>query len=111
MALTIALRDDMLDAIDGVATFVSLHSADPGDTGANQVGSREPITWDPASSGSKASAAAVTFTVPASSTVAYGGLWDASVGGNFLGGGALSASENFTDEGTYVLDIATITLT
>jgi len=111
MSLTVALRDDMLDAIDGVAVFASLHSADPGDDGGDQVGDREPITWSDASNGSKVSAAAVTFTVPADGHVAYGGLWDAETGGNFLGGGPLSAAEDFAAEGTYVLDTVTITLT
>ena len=111
MPLTIALRDDMADAIDGVATYVSLHSADPGTTGANPVGDREAITWAAASGGSKTSAAPVTLTVPADGHVAYGGLWDAQTGGTFLGGGQLSSAEDYTAEGDYVLDEVTITVT
>lgn len=110
MSLTVVLRDTMLDGIDGVAGFVSLHSADPGETGASPVGDREPITWAAASGGSKTSAAPVPFTVPAGGHVAYGGLWDAESGGNWLGGGPLSAAEDFASEGDYVLDQVTVTL-
>lgn len=98
----------MLDAMDeAIATgwkFGSLHTAYSA-TGANEVtgGSpayaRKATTWAAAASGAKAmSATFPVWDVPASTTVAWIGLWDAVSAGNFLGifpagGGTLRALE------------------
>lgn len=85
----------MLDAMDeSIATgmkYGSLHTA-YSTTGTNEVtgGSpayaRKALTWSAASSGSKALAATLpTWDVPASTTVAWVGLWDAITVGTFLG--------------------------
>lgn len=109
MAFTNDLFNAMLSAAGSTAATVSLHTADPGTTGANEVAggsySRQPITWDPPSAGSLGSAAAVTFDVPASTTVTHIGLWN----GSFLGGIALSSPESYSDAGVYQLTTATIT--
>lgn len=46
MALTNAALEVMGDALAGAITHVSLHSADPGGTGANEVGTRLATSWD-----------------------------------------------------------------
>jgi hypothetical protein len=107
----------MLDRLDesqtGGATHISLHTADPGTTGANEAtgGSpayaRKAATWAGASSGSKPLSAAVTFDVAAGTYTHYG-LWDALTAGNFVGGGALSASETFAAQGQYNLTAASM---
>jgi len=85
----------MLDALDeAIATgmkFGSLHTA-YSTTGTNEVtgGSpayaRKSLTWAAASGGSKAIAATLpTWDVPASTTIAWWGTWDASTSGTFLG--------------------------
>jgi hypothetical protein len=85
----------MLDAMDeSIATgmkFGSLHTA-YSTTGTNEVTGGSPayarkgLTWAAASSGSKALAATLpTWDVPASTTVAWVGLWDAVTVGTFLG--------------------------
>jgi hypothetical protein len=88
--------------------YVSLHSADPGDTGTSELVSsgsyaRVAVTsadasWSaPADSGTSkqiANAASVTFPTPTIDwgTITHFGLWDAPTNGNFLGGGALGTS-------------------
>lgn len=93
--LTSAAKNLMLSAL-GVASvtnadFGSLHSA-YSTTGTNELtgGSpayaRQGLTWATASGGSMALAATLpTWPVPAASTVAWIGFWDAVTTGTFLG--------------------------
>lgn len=114
MALTSASRDEMLNDLDTLATHASLHTADPGSTGASEVtgGSyaRVPITWNAASGGTKTLTAAVTLQIPSGTTITHFGLWSASSGGTFRGGGALDASQSFPTGGTFDLSV-TVTAT
>ena len=105
-----------LNGIGAVGLYVSLHTADPGTTGASEVtgGSpayaRKAVTWAAASGGSMSLTAGVTFDVPAA-TVTHFGVWSAVSAGTYYGGGALSASETFAAQGTYQLTNATISIT
>jgi hypothetical protein len=98
--------DDALAGISGPATWCSLHTASPGTTGANEVTgggyARVQTTWS-AASGSAQAGSQVSITVPASTTVAYFGLWDAVSGGNYYGGAALPTPETYTGIGLYLL--------
>ena len=95
-----AAKNLMLDALDeGNATgakFWSLHTS-YSSSGANEVtgGSpayaRKAAVWAAASGASKASSAGATFDVPAATTVAWVGRWDAVTVGTFLGMGPLGA--------------------
>lgn len=104
MALSDAGKNIMLDALAASAAYVSLHTADPGTTGASEAtgGSpayaRQALTW-PAASAGAISAAEVTFDIPAG-TYTHWGLWDAVSAGAFLGGEALSQSETYGAQGT-----------
>jgi hypothetical protein len=80
------------------ADFGSLHTA-YSTTGTNEVTGGSPayaraaLTWAAASGGSVALAATLpTWNVPASTTVAWWGLWDAVTTGTFLGMLPLGAS-------------------
>lgn len=112
MGLSTAGADVGLDAVGAVGLFVSLHTADPGTDGSNEVtgGSpayaRQACTWDAASGGSMALAAVEEFDVPAAS-VSHFGVWSASTAGTFYGGGALSDTEVFAAQGTYKLKTGT----
>lgn len=116
MALSDNGKNIMLDALGGVVLYVSLHTADPGTTGASEVtgGSpayaRKSVTWNPAASGNLDSANQPVFDVPASTTITHFGMWSAAVGGTFYGAGALSAAETFAAQGTYTLTDADVTL-
>jgi hypothetical protein len=110
MGFAVALDDYMLDqAGTNKLLYISLHTADPGGTGANELtgGSpayaRKAASWSAAVSGAKNLASTLTFNVPAGSTVAFIGLWDALTGGNFQGGGPLATSETYGAQGTYTL--------
>ncbi len=76
--------------------YVSLHTGDPGITGANEVSggsyARQQTGFNAAASKAGANTASITFSSMPTATVTYVGLWDASTSGNFLGGGELSES-------------------
>ena len=114
MPLTNAAKNLMLDALGAVAGEASLHTADPGTTGANEVTGgtydRQPITWNASANGDLDNNANPTFQVPGGVTVVYFGLWSAD-GNVFYGSGALSAPETFGGPGQYTLTDADITLT
>lgn len=115
MALNNNGKHVMLDALAGVATFVSLHTADPGTTGTSEAtgGSpayaRKSCTWNAAAGGNLDNSNAPVFDVPAG-TYTHFGLWSAVTAGTFYGGAALSASETFAAQGQYTLLDADVTL-
>lgn len=91
MPLTDAGRNAQLDGLAAVAGFASLHSGDPSTTGANELtgGSpayaRKAITYAAASGGTRANSAALTFDIPAATTVTHVGFWSAVTAGTFYG--------------------------
>lgn len=117
MALSTAGLNEAADGVAAAVTHISLHDDDPGATGANELtgGSpayaRQAVAWGAAASGVATMTGTETFDIPAGSTVSHFGLWTASSGGTFLGGGALSASEVYGAQGTYTLSTATISVT
>lgn len=101
MALVDAVINAAVDGAAATITHVSLHTADPGTTGANEATgggyTREALVWG-AAAGTEADATQVTFDVP-SGTFTHFGLWDAATTGNFKGGGSLSQPETFAAAG------------
>lgn len=98
-------KNTMLDGL--TITYASLHSGDPGADGtANEISggspayARKAVTFNAASSSSRALNADVTFDVPAA-TVAYVGYWSAEAG-TFLGSDQVT-SEVFAAQGQYKL--------
>lgn len=78
--------------LSNVVTHAALHTANPGSSGTNEVtgGSpayaRKAITWAAASAGTQANGTtALTFDVPAGTTVQFLGLWGALTTGTFYG--------------------------
>lgn len=107
MAKSDTHANEILDAIgDGTlsATHISLHTGDPGGTGANEVsggsyarvqvnqnGTTQPY-WNTASGSAMDNNGAITFPEGgADASVTHVGIWDASTAGNFLRGGALDS--------------------
>lgn len=107
MAFSNAAKNAALDAIGSNATWISMHTADPGTTGASEVVGGSPAyarvatTWSAASAASK-SGSQVTSNIPASTAVGFWGLWTAASGGTFYNGGALPAVESYGAQGTLV---------
>lgn len=109
MTYTIALRNTILDYIYNQtspsaisALYVSLHSADPGNTGASELSgsgyARQNATSSFPASASAALANNVTITFgPASGsdwvTATYFGFWSASSAGTFYGGFILTNAQ------------------
>ena len=92
--------------------YISLHTADPGTTGASEAtgGSpayaRKAAVWG-TPSGGVVSATQVTFDVPAG-TYGYFGLWSAATGGTFYLGKPLNAPQAPSGQTTIPV---TVTLT
>lgn len=106
MAFSVSAENAAVGAIAAAATWISLHSADPGTTGASEITggayTREQTAWGSVSN-SSVTGSAVTSDVPAGTTITYWGLWTAASAGTFHYGGQLPASETFGSNGTYSL--------
>lgn len=111
MPLTTATLNELADHLGTTIDSLSLHSADPGATGANELAggtyARQTPTWNAGANGDLTLGATSTFDVPGGSTVAYVGCWD-STGPTFKGGFALSAAETYSAAGTYDLTGLTV---
>ena len=107
--------------ITAITARVSLHTADPGLTGASEVTAgansyaRQPVTFGaPATGGGGrqiANSAALTWTDMPAVTVTHVGIWDALTVGNFLYGDALTASQVVNAGGTFEFPISNLTVT
>jgi hypothetical protein len=102
MTISNYAENKLLDAVFNAASFglagdpyVSLHTADSGETGASEVAggsyARVQAAFDTAASGAVSNTAIIDFTGMPAATVTHVGIWDASGAGNFLWGGALAA--------------------
>jgi hypothetical protein len=77
--------------VPGTTYYLSLYSADPGTTGANEISggsyARQAIVFGAAAGGSTSSTDAQTFSdMPAEAGNLWGGIWTAATGGTFLWG-------------------------
>lgn len=131
MSFSNYLENEILDHIftdvgfsAGVATiFLSLHSADPGETGASEIsasgGGPLRITatrntdWNSASTGLTDNANALTWSGMPSATVTHVGMWDDSAGAseNFLMGGSLSATAVLNSGDTFEIAAGDLDIT
>lgn len=114
MGLSNAAKNLMLDALGATAGFASLHTANPGTTGASEIATgsyaRKAITWNAAATGDLDSSNQPVFDVPSGTTAAYWGLWSSVVTGTFFGATGLNTPEYFAAAGTYTLTDADVTL-
>jgi hypothetical protein len=76
--------------VPGTTYYLSLHSADPGTTGASEFTgggyARQAIVFGAASGGVIANNAAISVPNAGSTAADYVGFWSASSGGTYLGG-------------------------
>lgn len=74
--------------------YVSLHTADPGTTGASEVTggtyARVSVTWSVPSGGTVTNTNSLSLNLPASTTASYFGIWSALTSGNYYIGGTLT---------------------
>lgn len=109
------LHDSLLnigaDAMAANATHLSLASADPGSTGANQTtAGRLAAGWGAATNGGDISISGPkAFTGGASNgAVTHVCLWTAATGGSFRGAFPVTGDASFNSAGEYTLDSFTI---
>lgn len=106
-------KNALLNGLTASASWVSLHTADPGVSGSAEVTggayTREGATWAAAASASVSTSASVVFDVPGSTTIDHLGYWTASTSGTFLGSRALDTSQTFATAGTYTIAAGNIT--
>jgi hypothetical protein len=107
MAHSVTFRNAAVNAVaqNGGFNYFSLHTGDPGTSGANEVvgGSyaRVLATFPAAATGASTTAGA-THNVPAGVTVTHFGRWSAASGGTFYTGGTLpNGGDTFGSAGTY----------
>ena len=108
LVLGTATANSLLDAIFNqtnytapTAIYVSLHSSDPGATGAGEITAGEnayarqaaTTAFGDASDKAVDSTPDLTWTNMPSVTVSHVGIWTAETSGTYLGGGALAASK------------------
>lgn len=105
MALNAAALNVMASALAGAATHASLHSADPGVSGANETSdARQAISWSAPIDGDLTLSTPENFTGPSNGACPYVGLWSAVSGGTFYGAFALAGDQTFNTAGEYGLD-------
>lgn len=90
-------------AIRDLGAWISLHSGDPGTTGANAISSVARVQCSSPASNNNTDWAAVTFSVPAGVTATHFGVWSASTGGTFRWGDSLGGSATFTFAGQLIV--------
>ncbi len=114
-------RDSVLNAYcrgtsyaGNASLFLSIHTADPGNTGASEyttyTGTRPAIAFNAASSQSCGNTSQIDFAAMGATTITHVGLWTATSAGTFKGGGALSVSKT-TASGDTLRFVATTGVT
>lgn len=102
---TTATKEAIAVAAAALGAYVSIHTADPGTTGASEATGGSPAyarkltTWTAGSSDGVDTGSAVTFDLPAG-TYSYAGLWTS--GGTYISGVAIT-SFTLSAQGQYVL--------
>jgi hypothetical protein len=104
-----------LEAVGDLGGWLSLHTADPGTTGASEVTggnpayARQQTTWGNAANG-VLTGSAQTLDIPPATTIGWFGVWTDSAGGTWITGGPLrnaantqNITEAFTEQGQYAL--------
>ena len=121
--LSAAAANNMLGQVTTTGLFMSIHSASPSNTGANELvagtaytavsGGRPPIAWASASSGVVVSNNTQTFAMltTQSGGIPYFGLWTANTSGTWLFGGPTSGLSGSIPSGANVTFTSAVTLT
>ena len=103
MSISDYLELKLLGAVFNAASYVSasawvsLHTAAVGEDGSNEATGgdyvRKSVVFDTAAAGAAENTNAIEWTGMPACNITDVGIWEASAAGNFLWGGALSASK------------------
>lgn len=103
-------KNSLAAAYAGLGTWVSVHTATPGTTGASELSggspayARKQTTWGTPTAG-VVTGSEVTFDVPAG-TYTHWGLWSAATGGTFRDGGPLATTATVSGQTTIKVPIS-----
>jgi hypothetical protein len=121
MSISNYAEAQILDALFNNDTFavatpyVSLHTADPGETGASETSGgsyiRKLASFGAASGGAISSDAELEWLDMPDVTITHVGIWDAESAGNFLWGGALVASKDLNAGDTFTIPSGDLDIT
>lgn len=104
MAWPVGTKNSTIDHIASLGNWISLHTGDPGTTGANEASGgsyeRRQTTWSPSSS-AMATGSAVSFTGLPAGAYTHFGVWSAASGGTFRYGFALSPGATLNATGGF----------
>jgi hypothetical protein len=94
--------------------YVSLHTADPGETGADEVTGgdyvRKSVTFNAPSGGSMTNSNLLRWDNMPAVTLTHVGLWDAATAGNPLWFGALSSSVTLSAGSSFEIPAGSLTV-
>ena len=96
------------------ATYIKLHTADPGAAGATAasvVTTRQAATFSAASAGAIALSNSPSFTMTGTETISHISVWDTSSAGNFLWSAALTTSKSVVNTDTLTFTTLGVSLT
>lgn len=109
MAATDAFKNAVANAVVALGNSISLHSADPGTTGANEIAgggyTRKTTTWGAAavaSGNSTSTGSTMQFDVEANDVASHYGVWN---GGTFLYGRPLTPGVTINAVGNGKVDV------
>lgn len=109
-----AMADAAQNAIFATVTtyYLSLHTGDPGASGATEGSEgRKAIQFGASSSGSQASTTGQTWASAVGGTYTNFGIWTASSGGTYRRGGALTAGITVPATSSIIFAIGAIVFT
>jgi hypothetical protein len=121
--LSAAAASSMLGNITTTGLFISIHSASPSNTGANELvagtaytavsGGRPPVTWGSVTTGVVTSSDTQTYAmlVTQAGGIPYYGIWTANTAGTWLIGGPTSGLSGSIPSGANVTFANGITIT
>lgn len=104
MARTNAAKEAAAVAVTGLGGWLSVHTSDPGTTGANEATggtptyARKQTTWTPGAADGVSTGSMVTIDVPPG-TYTHAGQWSAAVAGTFVQGVAFPTPIVATEQG------------
>lgn len=101
------------DGLETRLVWMSLHNADPGTTGANEITgggyARQAVTMTSDADGDLTLDATASFSGPASEPVHSVGFWSANSAGTFRAGFPRTGDATFSTGGAYNVTSGTIT--
>lgn len=118
--LPAATANAMLATITTTGLFMSIHTASPGTTGANEIvggtgytGNRPALAWAASSLGVVVSNDTQTYAMLTTEAggIPYFGIWTAATSGTYLSGGVTSGLSGSIPSGANVTFTSAVTLT